>query len=65
MARVDHLPIFADAYRLALLVDQLVAEFSNRARPALGADLRKQVVLLCDPELVELAVSAGTGVVFL
>ncbi len=30
MARNDHLPVFADAYRLALLVEQLVSEFSNR-----------------------------------
>lgn len=34
MARYEHLPIFADAYRLALLVEQLVSEFSNRARQA-------------------------------
>ena len=46
MARYDHLPIFADAYRLALLVEQLVAGFSSRARPALGADLRSQVRLI-------------------
>ncbi len=46
MARYDHLPVFADAYRLALLVEQLVGEFSNRARPALGADLRGQVRLI-------------------
>jgi hypothetical protein len=40
MARYEHLPIFADAYRLALRVDELVEQFPSRARPALGADLR-------------------------
>lgn len=42
MARYEHLPIFADAYRLAVYVEQQVQGFSNRHRPALGADLRRQ-----------------------
>jgi hypothetical protein len=46
MACYDHLPVFADTYRLALLVEQSAGEFSNRARPALGADLRGQVRLI-------------------
>jgi len=42
MARYEHLPIFADAYRLALHIEQQVQGFSGRHRPALGADLRQQ-----------------------
>ncbi|MGE0371874.1 MAG: hypothetical protein AB7Q01_08305 [Gammaproteobacteria bacterium] len=42
MARYEHLPIFAEAYRLAVYVEQQVQGFSSRHRPALGADLRHQ-----------------------
>jgi hypothetical protein len=42
LARYDHLPIFADAYRLALQVEQEGGRFSNRQRPSIGADLRLQ-----------------------
>jgi hypothetical protein len=41
LARYEHLPVFADAYRLALRVDELAEKFPARARPALGADLRR------------------------
>ena len=40
MARYEHLPIFVDAYKLAVQVEEQVQKFSNRHRPALGADLR-------------------------
>lgn len=40
MARYEHLPIFVDAYKLLLQVGTQVQTFSNRHRPALGADLR-------------------------
>ena len=46
MARYEHLPIFADAYRLALFVEEQVGGFANRQRVALGADLRAQCRLL-------------------
>ena len=42
MARYEHLPIFADAYRLALQVEAEVAFFSARHRAGIGADLRGQ-----------------------
>jgi hypothetical protein len=42
MARYDHLPIFALAYRLALHIEQQVAKFSNHHRHGIGADLRRQ-----------------------
>lgn len=35
MARYEHLPIFADSYRLALLIEQQVAGFPNRLRAGL------------------------------
>jgi len=40
MARYQHLPIYAEAYRLALHVEQQVQGFSNKHRAAIGADLR-------------------------
>ncbi len=40
MARYQHLPIYADAYRLALHVEQQVLGFAAKHRPAIGADLR-------------------------
>ena len=30
MARYEHLPIFADAYRLAVLIEQVVGGFSEK-----------------------------------
>ena len=42
MARYEHLPIYADAYRLAVFVEQQVQGFSNKHRTALGDDLRRQ-----------------------
>jgi hypothetical protein len=42
LARYEHLPIFADAYRLALQVELLVGAFAARHRAGLGADLRQQ-----------------------
>ena len=46
MARYEHLPIYADAYRLAVCVEEQVSTFSNRHRAALGADLRQQCRLM-------------------
>ena len=64
MARYDHLPIFADAYQFALLVEQLVGNFSNKARAALGADLRQQSqhILRCIIQVNSLALTERYGV---
>lgn len=41
MARYEHLPIYASAYRLALLIEQQVGGFSRSHKYAVGADLRE------------------------
>ncbi|MGE0371863.1 MAG: hypothetical protein AB7Q01_08245 [Gammaproteobacteria bacterium] len=50
MARYEHLSIFAEAYRLAVHVEQQVQGFSSRHRLALGADLRREAQIL--PRLI-------------
>ena len=40
MARYEHLPIYAKAYELALLVERQVQGFGRYHKYALGADLR-------------------------
>lgn len=40
VARYEHLPVYAEAYKLALHVEQQVGGFSNRQRAGLGADMR-------------------------
>ena len=40
MARYEHLPIYAEAYRLALEVEGYVQGFSRFHKHAIGADLR-------------------------
>jgi hypothetical protein len=57
MARYEHLLIFADAYRLALLVEQLVAELSNWTRPAPWfVDQQVADHARCQPQLGRLVV---------
>lgn len=41
MARYEHLPIYASAYKLALLIELQVHGFSRSHKYAVGADLRE------------------------
>ena len=42
MARYEHLPIFRDAYDLAVHMEKIVRNFSRYHKYALGADLRNK-----------------------
>lgn len=42
MARYEHLPVFKNAYELALLVERQVEKFSRLHKFAIGADLRSR-----------------------
>ncbi len=42
MARYEHLPIFRDAYDLALHIEKIVHNFSRYHKYTLGADLRNK-----------------------
>jgi len=57
MARSEHLPIFAEAYRLALLMEQQVAKFARVHRHGLGDDLRS----LCR-QILRLVIRANNSV---
>lgn len=46
MARYEHLPIYADAYRFAVCVEEQGSAFSIRHRAAFGADLRRRCRLM-------------------
>ena len=46
MARYQHLPIYADAYRLALHVELQVLGFAAKHRPAIGFKCRNAAT--CD-----------------
>ena len=46
MAKYEHLPIFRDAYALALNLEKIVSHFSRYHKYTLGTELREQARLL-------------------
>ncbi len=47
MARYQHLPIWRDANRLLILIEQAVRGFPRYHKYTLGSDLRRQAMLVC------------------
>ncbi len=47
MARYQHLPIWRDANRLLLVVEQAVRDFPRDQMYTLGSDLRNQAMAIC------------------
>ncbi len=47
MARYQHLPIWRDANRLLILIEQTVRGFPRYHKYTLGSDLRRQAMLVC------------------
>ena len=47
MARYEHLPIWRDAMRLLVLVEEAVRRFPRYHKYALGTDLRRQAQTIC------------------
>lgn len=47
MARYEHLPIWRDATRLLLVLEQSVRQFARYHKYTLGSDLRNQAMTVC------------------
>jgi hypothetical protein len=47
MARYEHLPLWRDATRLAVVIEEAVRGFPRYHKYALGTDLRRQAVGVC------------------
>ena len=47
MARVDHLPIWRDANRLLVVIEEAVRRFPRYHKYTLGTDLRRQAMVVC------------------
>ena len=47
MARYEHLPIWRDAVRLVVLIEEAVRRFPRYHKYALGSDLRRQALGVC------------------
>src|SRR5437762_4048574 len=47
MARYDHLPIWKDATRLAVVLEEAVRRFPRYHKYTLGTDLRRQAYAVC------------------
>jgi len=59
MARYEHLPIWRDATRLLILIEEAVRRFPRYHKYALGTDLRRQAQTIC--RLIVRANNAGQG----
>ena len=47
MHHLNHLPIWRDANRLLLAIEQAVGQFSRYHKYSLGTDLRRQAMAVC------------------
>ncbi|HEB87395.1 MAG TPA: four helix bundle protein [Gammaproteobacteria bacterium] len=47
MARMDHLPIWRDANRLLVVIEEAVRRFPRYHKYTLGTDLRRQAMGIC------------------
>jgi len=47
MARLDHLPIWRDANRLLVVIEEAVRRFPRYHKYTLGTDLRRQAMGIC------------------
>lgn len=59
MARYEHLPIWRDANRLLVVIEEAVRGFPRYHKYTLGADMRRQAMSIC--RLIVRAVSGGGG----